>query len=374
VTRKRKFRISNRLRIKLRTLLYIFLGWSLFSLFLIAYNHMLLNSSENYDLKSSVVGFLFGVFLAAILGGTLIVFFLRRKLRRLPLGLSLLIYFLVFTLLIIFISFASSFIYVAVAFKRPLWHQDVWTGVEKYLIQDYGLLLNLLTWLSVAIITIFTMQISEKFGRVVFRNLLVGKYYVPKEEDRIFMFLDLKSSTAIAEKLGSVLYFKFLNDFIEDASLPIIENFGEIYQYVGDEVIITWPLEKGINEARCIRCFFQIDAVIKRHRDRYLNKYGTVPEFKAGLHCGRVAVGEVGTYKKDIVYSGDVLNTASRIQELCNKHDAEFLVSGELLDILEVPGKYRISDIGVFELRGRSKPAKLFRIDLPEEQVVPSST
>ncbi len=374
MTRKRKFRISNSLRIKLRTLLYILLGWSIFSLFLIAYNHMLLNSSENYDLKSSFVGFLFGVFLAAILGGTLIVFFLRRKLRRLPLGLSLLIYFLVFTLLIIFISFASSFIYVAVAFKQPLWHQDVWTGVEKYLIQDYGLLLNLLTWLSVAIITIFTMQISEKFGRVVFRNLLVGKYYVPKEEDRIFMFLDLKSSTAIAEKLGSVLYFKFLNDFIEDASLPIIENCGEIYQYVGDEVIITWPLEKGIKEARCIRCFFQIDAVIKRHRERYLNKYGTVPEFKAGLHCGRVAVGEVGTYKKDIVYSGDVLNTASRIQELCNKHDAEFLVSGELLDILEVPGKYRISDIGVFELRGRSKPAKLFRIDLPEEKVVPSST
>ncbi len=374
MTRKRKFRISNSLRIKLRTLLYILLGWSIFSLFLIAYNHMLLNSSENYDLKSSFVGFLFGVFLAAILGGSLIVFFLRRKLRRLPLGLSLLIYFLVFTLLIIFISFASSFIYVAVAFKQPLWHQDVWTGVEKYLIQDYGLLLNLLTWLSVAIITIFTMQISEKFGRVVFRNLLVGKYYVPKEEDRIFMFLDLKSSTAIAEKLGSVLYFKFLNDFIEDASLPIIENFGEIYQYVGDEVIITWPFEKGIKEARCIRCFFQIDAVIKRQRERYLNKYGTVPEFKAGLHCGRVAVGEVGTYKKDIVYSGDVLNTASRIQELCNKHDAEFLVSGELLDILEVPGKYRISDIGVFELRGRTKPAKLFRIDLPEEKVVPSST
>lgn len=370
MARTRKLTISNSQRIKLRTLLFIFIGWSFFSLFLIAYNHMLLNSSDNYDLKSSFVGFLFGVFLAAILGGTLIVFFLRKKLRRLPLGLGLIIYFLVFSFLIIVISFASSFIYVAVAFKQPFWSREVWEGVRKYLIEDYGLLLNLLTWLSVAIITIFTMQISEKFGRLVFRNLLVGKYHVPKEEDRIFMFLDLKSSTTIAENLGSVLYFKFLNDFIEDASLPIIENFGEIYQYVGDEVIVTWPLEKGVTEARCIRCFFEIEEVIKKHQERYLSTYDTIPKFKAGLHCGRVAVGEVGTYKKDIVYSGDVLNTASRIQELCNRHNAELLISVELLELIEVPEEYRIDDIGVFELRGKTKPAKLYRIDLGKKQVV----
>ncbi|MGR3301112.1 MAG: hypothetical protein ACUZ8I_01275 [Candidatus Scalindua sp.] len=52
------------------------------------------------------------------------------------------------------------------------------------------------------------------------------------------MFLDLKSSTTIAEEIGHRRYFEFISDFIADVTTPILNNHGEIYQYVGDEIVI----------------------------------------------------------------------------------------------------------------------------------------
>jgi adenylate cyclase len=54
------------------------------------------------------------------------------------------------------------------------------------------------------------------------------------------MFVDLLSSTTIAEALGNEKYHNLLHDFYADITNPIIYNKGEIYQYVGDEVIVSW--------------------------------------------------------------------------------------------------------------------------------------
>ena len=66
----------------------------------------------------------------------------------------------------------------------------------------------------------------------------MSKHLKPKDEKRIFMFLDLKSSTTIAEEIGHRRYFEFISDFIADVTTPILNNHGEIYQYVGDEIVI----------------------------------------------------------------------------------------------------------------------------------------
>jgi len=83
------------------------------------------------------------------------------------------------------------------------------------------------------------MQINRLIGGRIFLSFFTGRYHKPIEEDRIFMFLDLKSSTAIAEKIGHINFHKFINDFLFTISEAIISNRGEIYKYVGDEIIIT---------------------------------------------------------------------------------------------------------------------------------------
>jgi adenylate cyclase len=146
----------------------------------------------------------------------------------------------------------------------------------------------------------------------------MGKYHHPVEEERIFMFLDMKSSTTIAESLGHVKYFQMLKEYFFDLSVAVIDYAGIIYQYAGDEMIISWKLKDGLKNNNSIACFFAMKRAMEIQTVKYKRQFGVVPEFKAGLHCGMVTAGEIGSLKKEIIFTGDVLNTSARIQGLCN--------------------------------------------------------
>jgi|GEM_PF-2459472 len=181
------------------------------------------------------------------------------------------------------------------------------------------------------------------------------------EVTRIFMFLDIKSSTTIAEKLGHIKYFELLNDFFSDIADDITRNKGQIYQYVGDEVVISWNLEVGVHNNHCINCFFDISQTIEQLSDNYLTRYGLVPEFKAGLHGGKVSKGTIGTLKKEIIYTGDVLNTTSRIEGMCNQYNVNLLFSEDIMNLLNV-NEFKTSKIGEIVLRGKNSNITLFTI------------
>ena len=183
------------------------------------------------------------------------------------------------------------------------------------------------------------------------------------EVERIFMFLDIRSSTRIAEELGHMHYFELLNDFFKDIADSISNNKGQIYQYVGDEVVVSWPLKDGLSNANCLQCYFDIVEVMSKLAEKYLEKYAVNPTFKAGMHYGKVSTGTVGTLKKEIIYTGDVLNTASRIEGLCNKHNVDLLLSKALIDVLPLNDDYLTKRIGEINLRGKSTEIMLFTVE-----------
>jgi len=174
--------------------------------------------------------------------------------------------------------------------------------------------------------------------------------------------LDLKSSTTIAEDIGSKNFFNLLRDVYFDITEPVINSLGEIYQYVGDEVVITWPVNNGTADNNCLLCFMRIKQVLEQRKEYYIENYRHIPSFKAGLHIGEVTVGEIGVIKKDIVFSGDVLNTTSRIQEECNRHNADLLVSSILLQRLTRSDDYHASAIGEIQLKGKKEKVELYTV------------
>ena len=180
---------------------------------------------------------------------------------------------------------------------------------------------------------------------------------------RIFMFLDIRSSTSIAEEMGHLKYFELLNDFFNDIADSIEKNLGEIYQYVGDEVVVSWPFNEGIQNANCINCFYDIFDTIKLLTSRYMERYNLIPTFKAGLHYGKVSTGVIGTLKKEIIYTGDVLNTTSRIEGQCNSYKVDILVSKDLIDKLPDIGRFSSRRLGEINLRGKSSTMTLFTLD-----------
>jgi adenylate cyclase len=204
------------------------------------------------------------------------------------------------------------------------------------------------------------MQINRMLGEGVLLKFLWGKYYKPVEEERIFMFLDMKSSTTVAERLGHQKYYALLDDFYHEITIPVLKNNAEIYQYVGDEVVFAWKTKSGIKNANCIKIFFDIMERLDHKQEKYFNKYGLVPEFKAGVHFGDVITAKIGDLKRVIVYNGDVMNTTARIQELCNHYHCKLLVSGSLLEKLELSKTYNSNFIDSVKLRGKETEIDLY--------------
>lgn len=212
----------------------------------------------------------------------------------------------------------------------------------------------------VSVISIAFLQIRRLHRPGDLVKYVTGRYHLPEEVNKIFLFLDLKSSTAIAEKIGNTKYSSFLIDYFHDMTGAILMSKAEIYQYIGDEIILTWNFKSGVKDARCINCFFDILTAIEWNREQYLNKYGVHPEFKAALHAGQVSVTWIGTIKKEIVYHGDVLNTTARIQEECNKYGQKFLISEYMLQNVEIPEYLRSEFVGELQLKGKERKVKIF--------------
>lgn len=208
----------------------------------------------------------------------------------------------------------------------------------------------------------FFKTVDRKFGPGNLWKLIIGTYYHPKEEELIFMFLDLKGSTTHAERLGHVRFSELIQDCFIDLTV-VIDHEALVYQYVGDEAILYWDVESGLTNANCARAYFQFADRLKSRTTYYETKYGITPEFKAGINIGKATVLEVGEIKRDISYLGDVLNTAARIQGKCNDFDEELLVSGLLKDrFTSIPDDLKFSELGKVDLRGREEAVAIFGV------------
>lgn len=217
-------------------------------------------------------------------------------------------------------------------------------------------------WTILVGASVFMVRLNDQFGSGGIAYL-TGRYHKPQQEMRVFMFLDMRSSTSIAERLGNVKYFQLLNELYTDITDPIVDARGEIYQYVGDEVSVTWPLRRGIIRYRCIVCFFNIRKKLRTRAPYYKKRYGIEPLFKAGFHYGEVTAGEVGRVKKERIFSGDVVNTAARIQNSCNAHGVDNLISKDLLDVLQLPETFKVREIGNIDLRGKRFTTSLWTLE-----------
>jgi len=317
---------------------------------------------SSYDFGRSVAMTIAAAIIAGLSIGTFEIFYFQNRFRKKSFGYTVFIKSLIYTFAMILLIIMGLFLDQSLGAAKSIFHPDVVEGVTLYL-SGTGVWAFVIHWTVVIILTQIFIQVGDSFGSGMLHNFILGRYNKPREERRIFMFLDLKSSTAIAEQLGHIKYHNLLNDFIDDINDAIIFSKGEIYQYIGDEVTVSWTMKNGIENQNCLRCFFNIVDEIESKSSRYLERYGVLPEFKAGLHCGDVTIGEVGVTKKGIVFTGDVLNTTARIQELCNKHEISLLVSKKLIDLLQIDGRYLKNTIGEFILRGKIEKNILYNLE-----------
>ena len=299
--------------------------------------------------------------LNGFVGGLVIVFFLQSWIRNRSYSRGLLYGMALYIVLFFLMTFLQNYFVVDSMWDGKKTFSILYVeGLKDYFL-TYEFVRNFTFWLWVLAGTLITLFINDKYGPGVFIKFLSGKYFEPKSEQRIFMFLDLKGSTQIAEKIGEQKYFRFLQRIFKDITPVLLSTKAEVYQYVGDEIVLSWSIKNGTKNLNCIRCYQNISELLSKSKALYARNFGAIPEFKAGLHVGSATVGEIGVLKRDIVYSGDVLNTTARIQSACNTFRVSLLLSEELLNYLPKDA-LNTKSMGKVELRGKSVALSLYSL------------
>ena len=348
-------------------ILFLICFWELCVIF-ITYNDASVSGfkseigSEHYSFLRVLISSIINCFIGASILGSLEVLLLGKLLRKKPLGISLLVKTTIYIIFIFFFTSMGTLYLYSSEIAQPMFSEEVINHYYNTYLK-LRVFITIVYWGIACMAALFILQINEKFGQGILINFLLGKYHRPKEDERIFMFMDLKSSTTHAEKLGHIRYSQLIQDCFFDLTDIVLSHEAKIYQYVGDEVVLSWDVEKGINHANCLKTFFAYDNLLKEKSDYYKKKYGVVPEFKAGLNLGPVTVAEVGEIKKELAYHGDVLNTAARIQGRCNEYQRKLLVSEQIKTQFEKQITYGFEFLGDVILKGKEQSVNIYAVN-----------
>ncbi len=338
---------------RLRILKNYAIGWTLAFVFLSIVRGV--GTEEVGELKfdflsSIIISFTIGP-IVGLASGYFQLFLEERIYRKISIRKLLIlrfVYALGFLIFIVFLAYGVYQLYFGTELDILTFALDEGSFAVYFYVLCVDLFLNVLR------------QVEIMLGEGNLMKFIQGKFYEPREELRIFMFIDLQSSTTLAEQLGHLQYSAFIQDCFNDLGV-VVEHEAEIYQYVGDEAVLTWRLKNEADAHSSLQAFFRFKQQIEERAQYYVDKYGNKPFFKAGVHCGLVTVTEIGKYKKEIAYHGDPVNTAARIQGQCNALGEELLISQDLKDKLNGEGP-RFRNVGAINLRGKEKEVSLFSV------------
>jgi len=206
--------------------------------------------------------------------------------------------------------------------------------------------------------------IANIIGPRAFRNFIIGRYHTPVEENRFVLFVDIAGSTGLAERLGGVGIHRLLDRTFRLLTLSVVDYRGEVLNYVGDEIIVTWPERAGSVDCRPLRCFMAMRDELARSSSQLQHEFGVAPRIRGSLHFGPVIIGEIGDIKRAIVFNGDVMNTAARLEELSRTVDGGFLISRAAMERFSAAPPFAVRDLGRLQIRGRADGIDVVGVDV----------
>lgn len=275
-------------------------------------------------------------------------------LRRLPVAGEILVRSLVMTAALVIAGVSLQFVIYAEPLRLHWLTLDWFTATLPWIVAiGFG----------ISLVFGAVTETGRLIGGPMLTSVVLGTYHRPAREQRIVMFLDLAGSTRLAETMGELRVHDLITRFFFDIDEPIGDHDGAVHAYVGDEVIVTWPVAPDpARNARSLSCFFAIERKMARLAGDYQREFGVVPRFRAGLHAGPVIVSECGDTKRQLAYFGDTMNVAARLCEYCKAIDQRLVVSGDLLRQVTIPPDLRVGDGQSIALRGRQEPVETHAI------------
>jgi adenylate cyclase len=222
----------------------------------------------------------------------------------------------------------------------------------------------------VLLLVVFVLEMRALLGGKVVANTFLGRYAAPREEQRIFLLVDMVGSSAIAASLGDKRYHGFLDETFRLAERTIAEEGGEIYTFIGDAMIASWPIGAPERNAAPLNALLRLYRDLDLTGPMFEQSYGFRPKLRAVLHGGPVVIGEYGEVRRQVTYLGEVLNVTSRLERFAKVSGLEILISKSLLDKTGLTAGLTAAPVPVQHLqhwRGNVEILVLYRRDAATE-------
>ena len=213
----------------------------------------------------------------------------------------------------------------------------------------------------VSILGILSLRIIGFLGLHNVGALLTGRYQRPVLVRKAFLFVDLRDSTSIAEKLGALEARALIGKFVFDISKPISDHHGEVYVYTGDGLVAMWDWDRAVTDQNIVRAAEGIFQAVEREREAYRSRFGFVPALRIGAHGGDVVLSEQGDARRAIGVYGDGINIAARMEQAAKNRNEMALFSSDLVQPMQ-RGDSPFEFLGEEPVKGITRPVHVYRL------------
>lgn len=195
-----------------------------------------------------------------------------------------------------------------------------------------------------------------------------GEQTIKKGERRAVavLFADIRSFTTLSENMAPDLIADMLSELRQLQIQAVFENHGMVDKFIGDAIMAVFgaprsagSLAEDVNNA--VRCGLKMHALLADFNNQRAALGKEAIRIGIGIHAGEVFAGNLGgDGQLEYTVIGDVVNTASRIEHLCKKAQADFLISETVANELEQSIPHQ--KIGLVKIRGRVEPMGIHKV------------
>src|SRR6478672_6663253 len=203
-------------------------------------------------------------------------------------------------------------------------------------------------------------QFLDRIARQGVESIQLGN---AREEELTILFCDIRGFTAIAESQTPSETFEWLNVFFTQMNQAIAANQGFIDKFLGDAIMAVFdrPGEHAQDAIAAAVMMQQRLSEFNAERDQY--QLQNPVNIGIGIHSGKGIIGTVGSsYRMDSTVIGDVVNTASRLEQLTKLYSCSILVSSAVINRLTNPELYASRWIDRMMPRGKQEVIELYEV------------
>ena len=177
------------------------------------------------------------------------------------------------------------------------------------------------------------------------------------------LFCDIRSFTAMSEKMEATEVVSLLNRYFTALGKCIAAHHGIINKYIGDAIMAIFgaPVQSENSAKDAFEAALDMRKALAELNKSFEAEGLPVLRFGIGIHTGPVFAGTIGAENRmEYTVIGDTVNTASRLESLCKTYGTDLLVSGASAAEIAAAGTVQLDFVADAQIRGKEEPMKIF--------------